>query len=68
MWSMPRLVHCLADLVYLNAITRSKSLACLSHEASGRRVPCGPCHEAGGRRVPCSPGHALFIAWQILFI
>ena len=43
------------------------SLACLSHEASGRRVPCGPCHEASGRRVPCGPCHTLFIAWQILF-
>ena len=33
------------------------SLACLSHEASGRRVPCGPCHEASGRRVPCGSCH-----------
>ena len=45
------------NFLYPHVHTLVWSLACLSHQASGRRVLCGPCHEASGRRVPCGPCH-----------
>ena len=45
------------NFLYPRVHTLVWSLACLSHQASGRRVLCGPCHEASGRRVPCGPCH-----------